>query len=258
MRPRELSLHPMTAKGMLRLKREAEADGAHRVARRIHVVLLNHDGYSSGGITTLLKVSRARVSEWLGNYGHFGYEGLLEGHRPGRPPALTAANKQTPEDIIDSGPLAYGYLSGVWTSPMIAQVIVEQFGVTYHPGYVCRLLHQPGFSVQRPKRQLARANAQQQDRDECSQPSLAQRGPPCSLQPIRHSPSSRPVLASRPLTLHVTRGLAQTRIGTQCGRWSGDIGFPTDTHHVPGRHGNNPPGPAQIDFESPLAISREL
>ena len=65
----------------------------------------------------------SRVSEWLRNYEQFGYDGLLEGYRPGRPPALTPANKQTLEDIIDSGPLAYGYLSGVWTAPMIAQVI---------------------------------------------------------------------------------------------------------------------------------------
>ena len=54
--------------------------------------------------------------------------------------------------------------SGVWTAPMIAQVIHEQLGVAYHPAQVCRLLHQLGFSVPRPKRQLARANAQEQDR----------------------------------------------------------------------------------------------
>ena len=47
---------------------------------------------------------------------------------------------------------------------MIAQVIHEQLGVAYHPAQVCRLLHQLGFSVPRPKRQLARANAQEQDR----------------------------------------------------------------------------------------------
>ncbi len=47
MRPRRLTLHPMTAKKLLRLKQEAESDGAYRVARRIHAVLLNHDDYTS-------------------------------------------------------------------------------------------------------------------------------------------------------------------------------------------------------------------
>jgi transposase len=47
---------------------------------------------------------------------------------------------------------------------MIAWVIEEEFGIHYHPGHVRKLLHRLGFSVQRPRRVLARANADQQDR----------------------------------------------------------------------------------------------
>jgi len=47
---------------------------------------------------------------------------------------------------------------------MIAWVIEEEFGIHYHPGHVRKLLHRAGFSVQRPRRVLARANAYQQDR----------------------------------------------------------------------------------------------
>ena len=164
MRPRSLQLHPRTVEKLLRLKQEAETEGAYRVGRRIHAVLLNHDGYSSGQITSILKAPRSRVSEWLRNYEVYGYEGVLEGYRPGRPAELTAANSQALADIIDSGPVAYGFLSGVWTSPMIARVIAEEFGVTYHPGHVRRLLHQLGFSVQRPKRKLTRGDPAQRDR----------------------------------------------------------------------------------------------
>ncbi len=121
MRARRLKLHPMTAKKLLRLKREADGDGAYRVAKRIHAVLLNHDGYTSGRITTLLKAPRSRVSEWLKNYERYGYEGLLEGYRSGRPREMTAKDEQSLADIIESGPVAYGFLSGVWTSPMIAE-----------------------------------------------------------------------------------------------------------------------------------------
>ena len=67
-------------------------------------------------------------------------------------------------DILDSGPVAYGLDSGVWTSPMIAWVIEEEFDVQYHPGHVRKLLHSLGYSVQRPRRRLARANAWEQDR----------------------------------------------------------------------------------------------
>ena len=43
-------------------------------------------------------------------------------------------------------------------------MIEEEFGIAYHPGHVRKLLRQLGFSVQRPRRVLARADAVAQDR----------------------------------------------------------------------------------------------
>ena len=67
-------------------------------------------------------------------------------------------------DIVESGPVAYGFDCGVWTSPMIGRVIEDEFGVTYHPGHVRKLLHDLGFSVQRPRKVLARADPEAQDK----------------------------------------------------------------------------------------------
>ena len=89
---------------------------------------------------------------------------LLEGYRSGRPSELTAKQQQQLGDILDSGPVAYGLDTGIWTSPMIAWVIEEEFRVQYHPGHVRKLLHGWGFSMQRPRRVLARADAAAQDR----------------------------------------------------------------------------------------------
>ena len=48
--------------------------------------------------------------------------------------------------------------------PRSIRVIEEEFGVQYHPGHVRKLLHGWGFSVQRPRRVLARADVAAQDR----------------------------------------------------------------------------------------------
>ena len=162
--PRILRLHGNTCRKLVRLRKEAERDGAYRVAKRIHAVLLNAEGHSSGELADILKAPRSRVSEWLGNYEAHGLEGLLEGFRPGRPPHLEASQLVELYDIVESGPVAYGYDCGIWTSPMIARVIEEEFGVTYHAGHVRKVLHNIGFSVQRPRRVLARASAEEQDR----------------------------------------------------------------------------------------------
>jgi len=164
MQARLLHLHFRTYNKLRRLKKEAEADGAYRVAKRIHAVTLNHEGLSSGEIAGFLDAPRSKVSQWLSHYEQFGFEALLEGQRSGRPGQLTQSQQAQLEDIIDSGPCAWGFLSGVWSAPMVARVIAEEFGVDYTARHVGRLLHEWGFSVQRPRRKLLRANPREQHR----------------------------------------------------------------------------------------------
>lgn len=164
MRARYIRLSARKAQELSVLQREAERDGEYRVARRIHAVLLNHRRHTSGEIAQLLEAPRSKVSFWLGQYESYGWEALLEGHRSGRPQELTPAQLSQLDGVIDSGPIAYGFSSGVWTSPMIARVIEEEFAVHYHPGHVRKVLKRLGFSVQRPRRKLAKADPVEQDR----------------------------------------------------------------------------------------------
>jgi transposase len=164
MRARFIHLTPKKAREMSLLQRAAEKDGAYRVARRLHAVLLNHRQHSSGEIARLLEAPRSKVSLWLQQYQSYGWEALLEGHRSGRPKELSRAQLSQLDDIIDSGPVAYGFPSSIWTSPMIARVIEEQFAVHFHPGHVRKVLKALGFSVQRPRRKLAKADPVEQDR----------------------------------------------------------------------------------------------
>lgn len=162
--PRLICLHWKTRTRLNRLRKEAEQDGVYRVARRLHAVILNSEGNTSGEVAWMLKAPRSKVSWWLANYQEHGVDGLLEGHRCGRPSPLTQTQRLALTDIVESGPVAYGFDCGVWTSPRIARVIEEEFGLRYHPGHVRKLLHQLDFSVQRPRRVLSRANPTAQDR----------------------------------------------------------------------------------------------
>jgi transposase len=157
-------LHSSTYHRLLRLSKEAEREGAYRVAKRLRAVVLNSEGRTSGELADILQAPRSKISEWLQRYQSEGVDGLLEGDRPGRPAELSEKQQQKLADILDSGPVAYGLDAGLWTSPRIAWLIAEEFGVRYHPGHVRKRLHAWGFSVQRPRRVLARADAAAQDR----------------------------------------------------------------------------------------------
>lgn len=164
MRARCLCLHYKTADKLLRLKKEAEQEGEYRVARRLQATVLNHEGKTSGEIAHLLKAPRSRVSKWLACYESHGIDGLLEGHRTGRPCGLSTVQKEELAGIVDSGPVAYGFVSGIWNSIQIAQVIHDEFGVLYDPRHVRRILAELNFSLQRPKRILAKADPVRQNR----------------------------------------------------------------------------------------------
>lgn len=164
MLPRHLELHPKTTAYLDRLRVEAGSDGENRVATRIHAILLNSTGKTSGDIAKVLRVSRSQVSKWLKTYDQSGVQGILEGYRSGRPSLMTKENKILLSDIIESGPVAYGYMSGVWTSSMIAKIILTEFSVEYNPGHVRKILKEMKFSVQRPKKILANADPEKQDR----------------------------------------------------------------------------------------------
>jgi transposase len=149
---------------LVKLSKEALRDGAYRVAARLHAVALNMEGKTAPEIAEILKVHRSKVNLWLCRWQEHGITGMLEGQRPGRPNRLSGEQHQTLADILDSGPVSYGFNSGVWTCPMVSRVIEEEFSVSYHPAHVSRILHELRFSVQRPKKILSRADKTLQSR----------------------------------------------------------------------------------------------
>lgn len=149
---------------LVELSKQALRDGAYRVATRLHAVALNMEGKSAPEIADALKVHRTKVCQWFQRWQENGIEGLLEGHRTGRPERLSAKQHLALSDILDSGPVAYGFNSGVWTCPMVCRIIEEEFSIRYHPAHVSRILHKLEFSVQRPKKILARADKMLQSR----------------------------------------------------------------------------------------------
>lgn len=143
---------------LFKLSKQAFRDGAYRVAMRFHAVALNMEGKSAPEIASILKVHRSKVSLWFKHWQQQGIQGMLEGHRSGRPRQMSEHHRQKLTDILDSGPVAYGFSSGVWTCPMVARVIEEEFSIFYHPAHVSRVLHNLQFSVQRPKKTLDKAD----------------------------------------------------------------------------------------------------
>lgn len=141
---------------------QAKRDGDLQTWRRAKAV----SGYLAGkaviALSEQLDVTRGAINRWLQWFNAMGAEGLTTGKAPGAKPRLSQAQKDELTATIEAGPVTAGFRTGVWTGPMIGDWIRRRFGVRYHNHYVPELLHQLGFSVQRPRKRLARANAEAQ------------------------------------------------------------------------------------------------
>jgi transposase len=58
-------------------------------------------------------------------------------------------------ELLERGAEAHGFRGEVWTCERVARVIRKEFGVSYHPAHVSRLLKALRQSLQKPQRRAS-------------------------------------------------------------------------------------------------------
>ena len=120
--------------------------------RRKQAGKLFQKGRSQADVARELGVSRQSVSRWYADWQADGAKGLAAAGRAGRLPRLDDRQLALVRAELEKGARALGYPTDLWTLARVAEVIETTTGVSYHPGHVWRVLHQMGWSRQRPAR----------------------------------------------------------------------------------------------------------
>jgi transposase len=121
-----------------------------RAGRRRRAWELYQQGWTQVRIAMALGVSQAAVSQWLARATSNGPTARADQARPGRPPALSADQLAHLVELLHQGAEAHGFLGDVWTRRRVAQLIKDEFAISYHPTHVGRLLRQLDWTPQRP------------------------------------------------------------------------------------------------------------
>ena len=133
-----------------------------REGRRLRAWELKQEGWKQRDIARALGVSKGAVSQWMKRAEQEGIEALK--HRP--PPGAKAKARLSEEqrakiaELLARGAPAHGFRGEVWTCARVAEVIRKEFGVSYHPAHVSRLIRALGLSLQKPMR---RANQRDEE-----------------------------------------------------------------------------------------------
>ena len=132
-------------------------------ARRRQALRLLDQGYSLTEVGRMTDSAASSVMRWRDARARGGSQALKVRPTPGRPPALSNAQRQRIIRRLMKGAMANGFTTELWTASRVATVIEQCCKVHYHRSHVARLLHDFGFSCQKPER---RAIERDEDRIE--------------------------------------------------------------------------------------------
>ena len=125
-----------------------------RVFRNVTIILMTAVGRTKQSIASDLGCSPATVDNVRQLYRQQGREGLCPRKPPGRVSRATGEYRGALRHTVQTPPSQFGYGFSVWSVARLGQHLKKQTGIRFSEDQLGRLLHQEGFSVQRPKHTL--------------------------------------------------------------------------------------------------------
>jgi transposase len=131
-----------------------------REGRRLRALELKERGWKQSEIAEALGVSEGAVSQWMKRAREEGAEALRHKPPPGAPSRLSDEQRARLPKLLARGAEAHGFRGEVWTCERVAVLIRREFGVSYHPAHVSRVVRGLGLSLQKPMRRANQRDEQ--------------------------------------------------------------------------------------------------
>ena len=129
--------------------------------RRRKALALVDAGCSLNEAARRIGCGASSVMRWFHARQRGGEKALRVRFSPGRPHKLTPRQEQRLIELLTQGPLQRGYRTNVWTTKRIAQLIHQEFGISYHPNHIGRLMFRLGWSHQKPQKRATERDPEQ-------------------------------------------------------------------------------------------------
>lgn len=117
----------------------------------MQAVKFYRQGKSAAEISKMFDVSPRAVFQWVATFINHGQSGLVAKATPGRPPKLSAEQLSRLAFLVRSNcPNQLSFEFGLWTLRLIGELIEREFKVKLSTPTVGKVMHNLGFSAQRP------------------------------------------------------------------------------------------------------------
>jgi transposase len=116
---------------------------------RLLIAIKRKEGASFDAIAEQLEMKRITVNKILHRFQERGIAAKTDEKRSGRPRKLTQKQMKSLRKALISGPRKGTNV--LWTTRMIMDLVRREYGPVYSTRHVRRVLHQLGFSIQKPR-----------------------------------------------------------------------------------------------------------
>jgi transposase len=131
------------------LRRELERIESKTPVLRLIVALNYKHGLTQTEIAEQYGVTRKTVYNWLKRLESRPIrEAITDDDRPGRPPKLSATQRERFCRSLNDSPRAAGYNADYWTPSLVQRFVREEFDVEYSIPHVRRLMRDAGLAPQ--------------------------------------------------------------------------------------------------------------
>ena len=113
-----------------------------RVLKRLYFIRYLYKGLSVEESAELVGITKATGYSWLRRWNTSGYEGIIPEFGGGRPSKLTEAQKGELKRMLSE--------RGSWTTKEVQKLIEKNFGVSYSPWQIRRILKSFGMKYGKP------------------------------------------------------------------------------------------------------------
>lgn len=120
-------------------------------ARRLIAARLLGQGDTLAKVAAAVGADISSVKRWKRDFAQGGDAALANRAHPGPAPRLPGADRRRLVAALANGADHWGFPTPEWSCPRVKVLIDRLFGVDYHVDYVGALLHQLGWSPQKPE-----------------------------------------------------------------------------------------------------------
>lgn len=114
-----------------------------KAAKRLMVALSYKDDESVEAMSERYGIPMATLYSWLDRFETKSIpEAIEDEQRPGRPPKLSADERESLREDLDQSPTAHGYDADDWTPELLQTHIETAYDTTYSVGHVRTLIRE--------------------------------------------------------------------------------------------------------------------